>query len=127
MSSNPLDSNILTAENKQPSRKKQVAKTMASTVPVKVYRDNAEIESIRPIWESWQNHPNADIDFYQTILAQRPEILRPHVMLAHNCEGPQAMLVGRIERRRLPLKIGYLRLLQPSVRLLTLPFGGLLG
>jgi hypothetical protein len=94
---------------------------------VEIFRDNSELPQIRAIWESWHTHPNIDIDFYQTILRERSEILRPHVMLARREGCPQAMLVGRIERRHLAIKIGYLTLFQPNVRLLTLPFGGLLG
>lgn len=120
--------NVSLAQEHESSRMKQIATAVSSPVAhVEVYRDNAEVETIRPVWESWQNHPNTDIDFYQTILKGRPEILRPHVMLVCNDRGPQAMLIGRIERRRLPMKIGYFRFLQPDVRVLTLPLGGLLG
>ncbi|HVB57956.1 MAG TPA: GNAT family N-acetyltransferase [Candidatus Acidoferrales bacterium] len=100
---------------------------MTQRVAVKVFRHNSEIESIRPIWEGWHSHPNADIEFYNTIVRARPEVIRPHIMVAFRDDCPQAMLVGRIELKRLAIKTGYLTLFRPNVRMLTLPFGGLLG
>src|SRR5579863_4385888 len=94
---------------------------------ITVIRGTAELEQIRATWEGWHQHPNSDIDFYLTILSQRPEIIRPHIMVAHRGGSPVALLVGRIEQRRLAFKLGYLTLLRPKVRVLTLPFGGLLG
>ena len=94
---------------------------------VRVLRDTSALEQIRPTWQGWQTHPNSDIDFYLMVLRERSEIIRPHVMVVDQGDHPQAMLVGRVERKRLAFKAGYLTLMRPKVRLLTLPFGGLLG
>ena len=61
------------------------------------------------------------------ILRSRPEILRPHVLVAYRAGIPDAILVGRLESTRLDLKFGYGRLLRPRVRSLTFVREGLLG
>lgn len=95
--------------------------------PVQIEALHDHIESLRAHWQRWQNHPNVDIDFYQTILQHRPEILRPNVLLASRDGTPKALLVGRIERRKRTFQLGYLKLFESELRVLTIPSGGLLG
>lgn len=94
---------------------------------IKVIRSICELEYFRRTWVSWQHHPNSDIDFYLTVLSTRPEIMRPHVMVVYRGEHPEAMLVGRLELRKLEAKVGYASLLVKRVRTLTFLYGGLLG
>jgi hypothetical protein len=101
----------------------------STTIQVSVYKNIVEVESIRAAWQALQNHPNIDIDFYQTILRLRPEILRPHILLACKQARPEALLVGRIEQQKLAFKLGYLKLglLNSKIRTLIVPFGGAVG
>jgi hypothetical protein len=101
----------------------------STIIHVEVFRDSVALESIRTFWQTWQNHPNIDIDFFQTVIRARPEILRPHVLLVRNQEKPEALLVGRIERQKLIFKLGYLKLnlFQSEVRTLIVPLGGVFG
>ena len=94
---------------------------------VRVVRDYAGVEDIRPIWRSWQSLPNADIDFYLTILRSHPEMLSPHILVLYRGDRPEAMLVGRIDQSLLEFKMGYKALYKASVRQLTLINGGGLG
>lgn len=94
---------------------------------IEVIRSIYELEHFRRTWVSWQHHPNSDMDFYLTVLGTRPEILRPHVMVVHRGGSPEAMLVGRLELRRLEAKVGYASLLAKKTRTLTFLYGGLLG
>lgn len=94
---------------------------------IKVARSAEEIESLREIWEKWQCHPNADIDFYLTIINSREEIIRPHVMVIGKNGKPETMVIGRIERKREEIKIGYKTLFKPWVRILRIIYGGILG
>ncbi|MGO9642820.1 MAG: hypothetical protein ACLP1Y_16115, partial [Candidatus Acidiferrales bacterium] len=94
---------------------------------VRVVRDYAGIEDVRPIWTSWQSHPNADIDFYLTVLRSRPEVLRPYVLVLYRGDSPEAMLIGRIDQSPLEFKMGYKTLFKAPVRQLTLIYGGRLG
>lgn len=94
---------------------------------VRIIRDVAEIEGIRSAWEQWQKHPNCDIDFYKTILRERAEILGPQIFVAYRDGRPVAMLVGRLESKRLAFKLGYLTVFRPHLKIFTFPLGGLLG
>lgn len=94
---------------------------------IKVARSIEEVEEMRAIWEGLQHHPNADIDFYLTIIGSRKEVLRPHVILHSSKSGSNAMVIGRVEEKALDFKIGYKTIYSPKVRLLTIVYGGLLG
>lgn len=94
---------------------------------IRVIRSIPELEQLRSTWESWQHHPNSDIDFYLTILGTRPEIVRPHVIVINRGGCPEAMLVGRLELKKLETKVGYASLLTKNTPTLTFLYGGLLG
>jgi CelD/BcsL family acetyltransferase involved in cellulose biosynthesis len=93
---------------------------------VRVARTVSEVEGLRSIWVHFQHHPNSDIDHYLAVLRSGVGI-RPHVMVAYRGNEPEAMLVGRLERRAVEFKVGYLRLPSPRVRSLTFIHGGVLG
>jgi len=76
-------------------------------VSIQIIRSVPEIEGIRRIWTRWHHHPNSDVDFYLHILRSRPEILRPHIIVIYRGGQPEAMLVGRLERRHIECRIGY--------------------
>jgi|CXWL01.1.fsa_nt_gi hypothetical protein len=94
---------------------------------LEIARTLEDVEKIRGIWEQMQGHPNAEINFYLTILASRPEIIRPHVMVIVDNDGSETVVVGRIEERRLEFKLGYLTIYRPKVRMLTVVHGGVMG
>ena len=94
---------------------------------VKVYQTLESIELIRPAWDRLQQHPNADFDFYTTILRTRRTIVRPHVVTVEEGGEVMAMLIGRIEEATVKFRLGYLDLLRPRVRSLTIVYGGVLG
>jgi hypothetical protein len=104
-----------------------VSKPALKELRVRAVRDYAGIEDLRPIWTSWQSHPNADIDFYLTVLRSLPEVLRPYVLILHRGDNPEAMLIGGIDQSQLEFKIGYKTLYKAPVRQLTLIYGGRLG
>jgi hypothetical protein len=86
-----------------------------------------ELETVRSIWESLQWNPNADFDFYLTIIGVRNEVLRPHVILVENNSIPVALVVGRLERVGFDIKIGYESLSRWKVNQITIIYGGLMG
>src|SRR5271157_3511930 len=94
---------------------------------IRVVRDYAGVEDIRPIWTSWQSNPNADIDFYLTVLRSRPEMFSPRILVLYRGDRPEAMLIGRIDHSLLEFKVGYKTLYKVPVRQLTLINGGRLG
>ncbi len=87
----------------------------------------AEVEQIRGAWESMQREPNADIDYFLTVVEQRDDVLRPHVIVVREREQIVALLVGRIEEDRFEIKIGAKTVLHPRVRKLSISYGGVMG
>jgi Acetyltransferase (GNAT) domain len=94
---------------------------------VKVIRSIQEVEELRSIWEKMQCHPNVDIDYYLTIVDSMADILQPHVILFYQNGQPQALAVGRLERKNMGITLGYKTLFQFKVPCLTILYGGLLG
>jgi hypothetical protein len=94
---------------------------------VRVIRDLSGVEEIRPVWTSWHQHPNSDIDFYQTVIRSMPGVLRPHILVLYQGGVPQAMLIGRLEHTRMNLRIGYLNLFKARARSITFIYQGFLG
>src|ERR1700689_1615096 len=80
---------------------------MVPEATVRVLRTVAEVEEIRPWWGSWQGNPDADIDFYLSFFRAGTEIVRPHVIVVYRGGIPDAILVGRIDRRVMDFRIGY--------------------
>ncbi len=97
------------------------------SVSVRVLRSVSEIEELRDVWAQMQRHPNADIDFYLTVLQSLPGLIRPHVLVVERDATPVAILVGRLENARIDFKIGYKDFWRPRVRALTFIYGGLMG
>jgi hypothetical protein len=100
---------------------------MSGTITVKIVRSVAEVEDLRDCWSSWQNQPVSDIDMYLAMLRSRPEILRPHIILLSRDGKLDAMLVGILQKSRMPFRFGYWKFLAPQARVLGFAYGGLLG
>jgi len=98
-----------------------------STVEVSVARSIEEVERLRAHWEAWPGHRDSDIDFYLTILQSYPEILGPHIITLRRNGNPAAIMVGRLEEKRLPFRIGYFTLLGRKARCLTFVYGAIHG
>lgn len=72
-------------------------------------------------------HPNADIDFYLTIVGVREEVLRPHIILVEDSGKAVALVAGRLERVDFDLKIGYKSIGRWKINQITIVYGGLMG
>jgi hypothetical protein len=92
-----------------------------------IARTVKEIEAIRVPWESFQSHPNGDIDFFLNLIDFRKEIERPHVVLLQENGVPVSLIIGRIENVKFKIKIGYKELWDPKIKCLTISYGGILG
>jgi hypothetical protein len=92
-----------------------------------------EIENIRNIWKEMQHnqssapHPNTDIDRYLSVLEPMKNVVQPYIMLLRHNHHPEAMLICRKETTPIRCKIGYLTLLKPSLRCISICYGGFLG
>ncbi len=94
---------------------------------IRVVRTRSEIESLRAFWSSCNPSRDADIDFFQFILDIYPQVQRPHIVVLYEGGLPTALLVGRLEASRVPVKLGYVALPVPELRVLQIVHGGWLG
>ena len=100
---------------------------VSKTAEVLVLRSREELEQLRGVWAAWGGQRDSDIDFVLMIIESYPEAERPHVICLYRDGMPDAILIGRLEKKRLPLKVGYLTLFQPEVRCLNFVYGALRG
>ena len=55
------------------------ANRMNAAAVVHVARTPEEVEGLRPLWDDLEpTNPEADIDFFSTVVANSPEVIRPH-------------------------------------------------
>lgn len=86
-----------------------------------------EVRSLRGAWDALgPQDPNADLDYFLTVVQARDDVLEPHVMLAGDDGTPRGLLVGRLERLTVPARFGYKQVYAPRLRALTVVQGGLL-
>jgi len=85
------------------------------------------LQPVSQKWREWQQNPNADIDFVKFILEIRPECEHPYVVCVRNGNETEALLVGRLEHPRVSIKVGYLQVARPELRVISFLYGGLLG
>jgi hypothetical protein len=86
---------------------------------VRVYRAASELEQLRGFWNSRQTSPGGNLDFYLSVVCSSPEFVRPHVIVIYEEGQPQSLLLGRLERRRIAVRLGYFRLPLPKLNILT--------
>ena len=99
---------------------------------VVIAREDEQIEAIRPIWEKMQSKEplpiiNADVHHDRAILESLKDTARPYIMVLYHHDAPESIVVGRIEKRRIESGIGYLKALRPTLRCLSIVYGGVLG
>lgn len=100
---------------------------MSEMVNIRVIRDISEVEGLRSCWTCWQTQPSSDIDMYFARLKSASEVLRPHIFVLCRCGEPEALLVGALQRNRMQLRFGYWKFYTPVARILSFPYGGILG
>lgn len=99
---------------------------------VTVARNLEQIEAIRPLWNHLQNGeprpvPNADIDRYVSFINAHGDDVEPRVLLLKRDGRPIAMIIARIEKQQLKFTLGYKTFFKPSLKSLTVVYGGVLG
>jgi len=95
-------------------------------------RDLKEIESIRSVWEQLQSNehyptPNANIDRFLSVVEAHRDKMKPYAMIVEHYGKPEAMVIGRIEKHKIGIKVGYKTLHCPLSRCLRIVYGGVLG
>ena len=113
-------------------KREEIKQPMDNDLEITTVKTIEEIENIRSLWEEIQGRqsrlvPNADIDRYLTVLQAQKDEMRPYVMVFTQNGLTVGMVVGRIEMHRLRCRIGYKVVYNPSLRCLTIVYGGILG
>jgi CelD/BcsL family acetyltransferase involved in cellulose biosynthesis len=90
-----------------------------------VARTDGEVRALRHDWDSiGVEHPHADLDFYLSVIDTRPEVERPHSIIAYDDGQPVGLIAARLEEIRLDTSFGYRNVYRPRVRALTSVPGG---
>jgi hypothetical protein len=105
---------------------------MINNLQLQIIRSFEGIEGIRPIWEKMQAQEaypkiNADIDRYLTIIKTAAEGIQPYIMLVKRNDAVVTMLIGSIHRSPVKCNLGRKTIFKPSLRTLSVVYGGLLG
>lgn len=87
----------------------------------------SSLQSVSQWWKEWQQNPNVDMDFVRFIVQIRAECKQPYVISIQNETILQTLLIGRLERPRVSIKVGYLQVARPELRIISFLHGGLLG
>jgi len=96
-------------------------------ISFKALTSQAEIAALEAYWKTHQWNPNADWDFYHTIIKTRKEVVCPCVLVAYDGTEIVALVAGRIEATSMSFGFGYAKLANLSVRQLVLINGGFIG
>lgn len=95
--------------------------TLANTEKrIKILRSANEIKGVREFWNSCDTSRDLDFDFFFLIVDLFPEVLRPHVVALYEGSTPRALLIGRLERARVQVKVGYVDLPVPQMTIIQL-------
>ena len=99
---------------------------------IKVAKSFEEVEAVRDIWVQMQRGEsmpalNTDIDRYLSVVESLKETVQPYIIVLYYDGDPKAIVIGRIEMRRITCRVGYATILKPSLRCLTVVYGGILG
>jgi CelD/BcsL family acetyltransferase involved in cellulose biosynthesis len=113
-------------KTERPGRPKPVEDDRATSL--RVARDEDEVEALRPEWEALQGEElTSDIDFFLTYARNAPGMIRPHVVLIERDGSPLALVASRLERGRVPTRLGYKTIFSPEMRTLTIVYGGIVA
>jgi Acetyltransferase (GNAT) domain len=103
------------------------AATQVDQYDVRILRTREEIETLGEFWNAWRSGRDADLDFYLFIIDLFPESQRPHVVALYDRGVPTALLAGRLDVGRVTVKVGYVVVPVPKMRILRFVYGGCLG
>jgi CelD/BcsL family acetyltransferase involved in cellulose biosynthesis len=95
---------------------------------VTVARTIEEVEALRDTWSrAGLTDLDADLDWFLTVIRNRDEAQRPHVVLIERPGRPDLLAVARMEHFRLESRVGYRVVARPLVRCVFVVSGGIAG
>jgi CelD/BcsL family acetyltransferase involved in cellulose biosynthesis len=100
---------------------------MSTNTTIHVADTLEKVLALQASWQSMQWHPDTDLGLYLILLKTRQEIMRPYVITVETNGSVSAILVGRIEKLKPRVGLGYANISLPTVRSLVISGAGLLG
>jgi hypothetical protein len=89
--------------------------------------DTADLERIRPLWESLNRHPNAQVEFFSLINEVRGNVIKPYITVLERNGEPSGLLAGRFAWSDFCCRLGYKTIRLGKVKELSIVYGGILG
>ena len=87
-----------------------------------------ELDTIGAQWDAMPvASPHASKALSTLVAETSPYGARPHVMLIRTPDRPPILVIGRVERRPMPIRVGYRTLVSVPVRRLVVVAGGVVG
>ena len=101
-------------------------------ITIGVSKSLDEIAAIRPLWDQMRkressNIPDTDYNKYVSIIKSMDGKAEPFIMYLKKDDTLLAMVIGRLEVQPLHLRLGYLTLIRPRLKCLTIIYGGIMG
>ncbi len=104
----------------QVARPDAVAISAATSLP--------EVEALRDVWTSFTvTDIDADIDYFMAVVDSGDQIIGPHVLHIRRAADQDLLVVARLQKLKLPLRLGYSAFGHVAVRALIVSFDGILG
>ncbi len=101
--------------------------TGVETCSVTVATDENAVEALRPLWNTWANSLDTDLDFFLHQLRQDSTALAPYVITVYSEGIARAMLVGKIRKQRASAIVSFVNIPGPTMRVLEIKKGGRMG
>lgn len=100
---------------------------MFDNYTIETITSHEQMGSLRKFWKESQFHPAADFDFFSIVVQERHNVISPCVLLLLRNNEPVALLAGRIEKTKIPVRFGYLKVFQIPARQIVFIAGGFMG
>jgi len=85
------------------------------------------VEDLGPVWKTWTNSLETDIEYYLHNLTSDSTILHPYVITICQGEIARAMLIGLVRRLKTSAAVSFIRIPGPTAKVLEIMKGGRLG
>ncbi len=97
-----------------------------STVSIATTRE--AVEGLRGLWgELAVTDIDSDLDYFLAVAENAPQVVSPYVMRIAPRDGPDMLVVARLENLPIRLRLGYWNFAGPVLRAVVVTFDGLLG
>jgi Acetyltransferase (GNAT) domain len=99
---------------------------MENTTAIRSITTFEELETIRAFWQERQHHPNSDLELFELVCSNRPEVISPVVFVERDAQL-FSLLIARLERSNFTPAIGYFKPFGIPAIVLRVLHEGLIG